>query len=122
MADKTKVSFVIAPIIVSVICIVLAVNAAVLSSQLNKGKAKRGILNAQIIDLEASLSDVNVRYNEQARLVKDLQYSLEATRRERDEAKIEVNNLKVTNTDLKSKLNAGLDVLQGEVTTEGSPE
>ena len=120
--DKTKVSLVIGPIIVSVVCIVLAVNTAVLNSQLNEEKAKWGTLNAEVVKLGSSLSDVNVRYNEQVRIVKDLQYSLEAARRERDEVKTEVNNLRVTNADLKSKLNAGLDALQQGVTTEGSPE
>jgi len=109
--DKTKVSLVIGPIIVSVVCIVLAVNAAVLNSQLNEEKTKLVTLNAEIVKLGPSLSDANVRYNEQVRLVKDLQYSLEATRREKDELKIEVNDLRATNADLKSKLNVDLDAL-----------
>ena len=116
--DKTKVSLVIAPIIVSVVCIVLAVNAVVLNAQLNKEKAKVDTLNAQIIELGSSFSDVNVRYNEQVRLVKDLQYSLEAAKRGAEEAKTEVNNLKVINADLGSRLNAALDALQSSAGAE----
>ena len=113
---KNKAYFIAASIVVGLICIVLAVNIATLGSQLKAEKAKVGALDGQIVDFEKHLSDAQTRYNEQVRIIRDLQDSLDIVRRE-------VETLRAANSDLEARLNAASAALQAlPGTTESAPE
>lgn len=119
--DKTKISLIVAPVVVSIICIVLAVNVGVLASQLNAERSKAEAFNSQIIELERQLSDARGRYDEQVRIARDLQYSLDAARREVENAKNEVGVLRSANADLEARLRAASKPAEGEPPTTESP-
>lgn len=106
--DKTKVSLVAAPILVSIICIILAVNVAVASSRLDAEKAKAAGLNARIQELGSLLADANRR----AQMSQDLQNSLNAAKVEIDGAKQQIAALSSENTDLKTRLETAMDALK----------
>jgi len=110
--DKTRVTLVTAAVVVSFVCIVLAANAVILSSKLNTEKARSRALSAQVTDLRASLSDIAVGYNKQVKIVKELQYSLDAARRETGDVRKEIDILKADNRNLKGRLDGALNALQ----------
>ncbi len=117
--DKTKIHLIIAPGVVSLICIVLAVNAAIFKTQLNAERAKTTSLNRQIVhsgaryrqvaDFEAQMSDIKSRYDG---LIRDLQYSLDVARREAENAKNEADVLRAMNSDLEARLKTSLKTLE----------
>ena len=85
--DKNKLYLIAAPAVVSLICIVLAVNAASLGSQLNSEREKAAGLNAQVISLGAQLTG----QAGQAGIINDLQSSLDAARIDADAARRDVD-------------------------------
>ncbi len=100
--DKNKLYLIVAPAVVSLICIVLAVNAASLGSQLNAETAKVAELNAQVANLGTQLAN----QDDQARIINDLQSSLDAARRDADAARREAEGLRTANSDLEARLSA----------------
>ena len=129
LPDKTKIQLVIAPAVVSLFCIVLAVNAAISKSQLNAERAKTTSLNRQVVDLEvrykqaagfeAQISDVKSNYDG---LIKNLQYSLDTARREADIARREADALRATNSDLERRLNVALNASSQAPSATAVPE
>ena len=114
--EKNKAYLIAAPIVVSLICVVLAVNLVTANSRLNAERAKVAELNTQIVNFVPQLSGLQARYDEQVRIVRDLQNSLDAARRE---AQI----LRAANSDLEARLNAASAALQASSgTTESAPE
>ena len=106
--DKAKIHSVVAPVVVSLFCIVIAANAAIFKTQLNRERASTESLNRQVIDLGAQL-------DQQVVTVKDLQNSLDAARRDADAARRDVNalrreadGLRASNSDLERRLDAAL--------------
>ena len=111
--DKAKIHSVVAPVVVSLFCIVIAANAAIFKTQLNRERASTESLNRQVIDLGAQL-------DQQVGIVKDLQYSLDVAgrgmdvaKREADAAKREAEALRVANSDLETRLDAVLKAASG---------
>ncbi|MDP8229594.1 MAG: hypothetical protein P9L93_00650 [Candidatus Gorgyraea atricola] len=107
--DKNKLYLIAAPAVVSLICIVLAVNATSLGSQLNTERAKAAGLNTQVISLGTQLAS----QAGQAGMINDLQGSLDAARRdadaargELDAARREVEGLRAANSNLEVRLSA----------------
>lgn len=122
MMGKMKFSLTSAAIIVSAVCVLLAVNSAALNVRLNREKSRIGVLDSQVAQLKAELSDIKMKYNEEARFVKDLKYSLEAAKREAEDIRIKADNLEKVNRDLEARLDAGLNALQGKGKTANSLE
>ncbi|MBU4343083.1 MAG: hypothetical protein KJ902_02640 [Candidatus Omnitrophica bacterium] len=110
--DKNKLYSMIIPILVSLICIVLAVNLASARSQLNSARARVAELNSQIVNFAPQISGLKMKYDEQVRIVSDSQNSLNAARNEAESAKNEAERLRSANTDLENRLNAAAAVLQ----------
>ncbi len=110
--DKTRVSLVTAAVVLSIVCIVLAANAVILSSKLSTEKARSKALSAQVTDLRTSLSDITVGYNKQVKIVKELRYSLDAARKETGDVRKEIDTLKADNRNLKGRLDGVLNALQ----------
>jgi predicted nucleic acid-binding Zn-ribbon protein len=115
--EKTKIYMVIAPVLVSVICIILAVNVAIAGSQLQVEKAKVSGLNVRIEEMGAQLADANKR----ARTAQDLQVSLQAARAEIDAAKQQIASLVTENSDLMSRLDAAVNVLKAPSAADLAP-
>lgn len=109
--DRVKITTIVAPILVSLICIVLAVNVGITNSKLNFEKAENARANERIIRLAAQLSNVKTGSNAQAKLVSDLQFSLDVARKETETAKQEVESLKQAKISLESRLNAASQAL-----------
>lgn len=101
--EKEKAYLIAAPIVVSLICIFLAVNLGIASSQLNTERSKAVNLNAQIANLNVRLSDVESR--------------LDTVRREAEGLRAEAESLRVANRDLTSRLNAASEALEGSSDT-----
>jgi len=80
----TKNPLMTALVLVSIICIVFALTAALLSSQLKAEKLNTGKLGKQITDLQR---DFDVMMSEQANIIEDLQNSLDITREEAQESR-----------------------------------
>ena len=93
--EKNKVYSIVVPVVMSLICIVLAVNAVTLGSQLNAERARAAGLNTQIVNLGAQLAG----YNDQAGIINDLRSSLDAARREAE-------TLRAANSDLEVRRSA----------------
>ena len=100
--EKNKAYLVVVPVVMSLICIVLAVNAVMLGSQLNAERARATGLNAQIVNLGAQLAG----YNDQAGIINDLRSSLDAARKDADAARREAETLRAANSDLEVRLSA----------------
>jgi len=100
--EKKKAYLIVVPVVMSLICIVFAVNAVRLGSQLNAERARATGLNTQIVNLGAQLAG----YNDQAGIINDLQSSLDAARRDTDAARREVETLRAANSDLEVRLSA----------------
>ncbi|MFH1854672.1 MAG: hypothetical protein ABH815_05110 [Candidatus Omnitrophota bacterium] len=122
--DKTKVSLIIAPVVVSIICIILAVNVTIAKSQMNIEKAKAVGLNNRVQELGLKLSDANMR----ARLAQDLQIALNAAKQEAAAAKQEVETvrqqitaLNSENSDLKARLSTAMEALRTPVVAAPAP-
>jgi predicted nucleic acid-binding Zn-ribbon protein len=103
--DKTKTNLVII-IALIVLCIVIAIYAADLNSQLGAEKIRIMQLNDQIAGLnakagglEAQLTGLKAQSNDQTNLVSGLQKSLSA-------ASLELESLKAAYAELESKLKA----------------
>jgi predicted DNA-binding protein (UPF0251 family) len=115
--EKTKVYMVIAPVLVSVICIILAVNVAIAGSQLQVEKAKVSGLNVRLQDLGVQLADANKR----AKTAYDLQVSLQAVRSELDAARQKIASLISENQDLKSRFETAVSALKSPSTADVAP-
>ncbi len=80
----TKSPLMTALVLVSVICIVFALTAALLSLQLKTEKMNTGKFEKQIADLQR---DFDIMMSEQANIIEDLQNSLDIAREEAQESK-----------------------------------
>ncbi|MBU1061778.1 MAG: hypothetical protein KJ957_07030 [Candidatus Omnitrophica bacterium] len=87
--DKNRFYSVVIPIAMSLICIVLAVNSIVSTTQLqgsatqlNIEKARAVSLDRRVAELAAQLSESNIRYSEEVKRVRELQSSLDTVRKE----------------------------------------
>lgn len=115
--DKAKISMVIAPVLVSIICVILAVNVAIARSQLEAEKAKVTGLDSRIQDIGIQLADANKR----ARVAQDLQVSLQAARGEIDTARQQIASLNSENSDLKARLDAAMNALKAPSAASVAP-
>ncbi len=88
--DKTKA----VPIVVSLICVVLAVYAVSATSELNAKRSTVTMLNAQVVDIGAQLTGTIAKYDEQVRVARDLQNSLDTTRGELNNVRAELEALR----------------------------
>ena len=102
--DKMKTNFVIAVVVLVVVCIALIGYAASVNAQLNAEKIKTAQLSDQIAglnakaeDLAAKLASATARADNQANLVNGLQSSLNSS-------KAEAEKLKTAYAELESKL------------------
>lgn len=116
--DKTKLSLVAAPIVISIICIFLAVNVAVARSQLNAEKAIADSLRAQIVDIRGQL----VEAQKQSETVRELRDSLDRAQKELAAAKQEAMTLNEQKTDLEARLNSAMEALQEPAGTDTKTE
>jgi biopolymer transport protein ExbB/TolQ len=118
--EKAKTNLLIAFVVVTLVCIILVVNAIALNTQLNALRPKAAKSDA----LESELADLKVKYDGQARLIRDLQNSLDIARRDAESLRGANASLKATNTDLEARLNAALTASQasaGETTKVSAP-
>ena len=88
--DKTKA----VPIIMSLICVVLAVYAVSAASELNAERSTVTMLNAQVVDMGAQLAGTVAKDDEQIRVARDMQNSLDNTRGELNNVRGELNNIR----------------------------
>jgi len=109
--DQEKLKSTVAPIVVSLICVVLAVHVGIANSKLNVEMVRSAQFNAEIVQLEAQLSEATAKYEKEVTFVSDLQYSFDVVRKEVDAIKIEASSLKETNTDLEARLDAAAEAL-----------
>src|SRR3989338_7359955 len=115
---KDKV--VIASIAVAVICVVVAGSYSV---QLKAERIKVLQLSSKIDGYEAELLLVNSKYEAQKKLVADLQYSIDNERKNLENAKGEIEALRLDKENLESRLNAAANILQAPAdVTESSSE
>ena len=101
--EKTKFYMVIAPVLVSVICVILALNVAIAKSQLQAEKAKATGLNARIQELGIQLADAN------------------KARAEIDATKQQIASLVTENSDLKTRLDTAVNVLRAPSASDVAP-
>jgi len=99
MMDKNKIYSMAGPVLVTLFCIVLAVNLSSARSQLNSTRARVAELNSQIVSLVPQISGLKMRHNEEVKIVSDLQNSLNSARNEAE-------RLIRANADLESRVNA----------------
>ena len=111
--EKDKLNSAVTPIVVSLICVVLAMYAITSSAELNAEKARSVALNVEMINIGIQIADVKARYDEQVRVNGDLRSSLDATRRDLDVAR---RDLDVARRDL-DVARRDLDVARTEMET-----
>jgi len=104
--DKEKINLIIAPVLVSLICVVLAVNVGMAKSQLNAERAKLLTFDKKLDDLNEQLVAAKGKYNEKENIISDLQNSLQAARQETINAQTEIANLKTAVSELEGTLQA----------------
>jgi len=114
--DKNKIYSMAGPVLVTLFCIVLAVNLTSARSQLNSTRARVAELNSQIVNFTPQISGLKMRYDEQVRIVSDLQNSLNAARNETESARNEAERLRRANADLENRLNAAAVALKTPAT------
>jgi chromosome segregation ATPase len=115
--EKAKANLLIAFVVVTIVCIIMVVNAAALNTQLNTLRPKAERCDA----LEAELTDLKGKYDEQVGRVRDLQNSLDIARRDAESLRGTNASLKATNTDLEARLNAALTASQASATEVSAP-
>ncbi|MFH1478967.1 MAG: hypothetical protein ABIG92_04235 [Candidatus Omnitrophota bacterium] len=99
---KQQFSNTIAPAIVIIICIVLAVNTTILNVKLGKAESKAVFVK----NLEGQVLDLRSKLEEQRIASEELKKSL-------SEADKDLEDFRVINADLESRLKGALDALQG---------
>ncbi len=109
MMDKNKIYSMAGPVLVTLFCIVLAVNLSSARSQLNSTRARVAELNSQIVSFVPQISGLKMRYDEEVKIVSDLQNSLNSARNEAE-------RLIRANADLESRVNAAALALKAPAT------
>ena len=104
-----KNKLVIASIAVAVICVIFS---GIYSAQLKAERIKTLQLTNKIEEYKAELSLVNSQYEAQKNLAADLQYSIDNERKNLENAKGEIEALRLDKENLESRLNAAVNILQ----------
>ncbi|MBU4312443.1 MAG: hypothetical protein KJ706_06975 [Candidatus Omnitrophica bacterium] len=104
--EKDKLNSAVTPIVVSLICVVLAMYAITSSAELNAEKARSVALNVEMINIGIQIADVKARYDEQVRVNGDLRSSLDATRRDLDVARRDLDVARTEMETLKASMPA----------------
>jgi len=104
-----KNKLVIASIAVAVICVIFS---GIYSAQLKAERIKTLQLTNKIEEYKAGLSLVNSQYEAQKNLAADLQYSIDNERKNLENAKGEIEALRLDKENLESRLNAAVNILQ----------